>query len=100
MMYCLVEILGIHPDALDNGSNKILHALVKSGITKFYAKVAVLGTDDIINLPVDCYGGYTPVARSGAPEVLAHGNKKIGLLPGRQLCALLAYYHHVCAMEK
>jgi hypothetical protein len=53
-----------------------------------------------MDLPVDAYGGYTPTARSSAPTVLAHGNKKIGLLPGQQLCALLAFYHHVCAMEK
>jgi hypothetical protein len=31
MAYCLIEILGIHTDALDNGSNKILRALIKSG---------------------------------------------------------------------
>jgi hypothetical protein len=100
MAYCLIKIIIIHPDAVDNASSKILRALIQSGITKFYAEFAILGTDDIMNLLVTSYGGYTPVAGSAAPEVLAHGNKKIGLLHGCQLCALLAYCHHACAMEK
>jgi UDP-2,3-diacylglucosamine pyrophosphatase LpxH len=100
MAYCLIEILGIHPDALDNGSNEILRALTQSGISKFYAEFAVLGTDDIMNLPVESYAGYTAVPGNAALPVLAHGDKKIGLLHGRQLCALLAYYHHTCVVDK
>jgi hypothetical protein len=57
MAYCLIEILGIHPDALDNASSEILRALIQSDITKFYAEFAVLGTDDIMNLPVALFRG-------------------------------------------
>jgi hypothetical protein len=100
LAYCLMDILGIHQDSLDSGSSKVLRALLESGITKFYAEFAVLGTDDIMSLPVPSYAGYTPTTGSRALAVLPHGDKKIGLLPGCQLCALLAYYHHACATEK
>jgi hypothetical protein len=100
MAYCLIEILGIPTDVLDTGSHEILRALIESGISKFYDEFAVLGTDDIMNLPVPAYGGYAAVLGVDAPTVLPHGDKKIGLLYGRQLCALLAYYHHVCVEEK
>jgi UDP-2,3-diacylglucosamine pyrophosphatase LpxH len=100
MAYCLIEILGIPTAALDNGSNEILRALIHSRISKFYDEFAVLGTDDIMNLPVPAFGGYNAVPGIDAPTVPAHGDKKIGLLHGRQLCALLAYYHHTCVMEK
>jgi hypothetical protein len=100
MAYCLIEILGIPTAALDNGSNEVLRALIQSGISKFYDEFAVLGTDDIMNLPVPAFAGYNAVPGNAAPTVPAHGDKKIGLLQGRQLCALLAYYHHICVMEK
>jgi hypothetical protein len=100
MAYCLIEILGIPPASLDTGSHEILRALIESGISKFYDEFAVLGTDDIMNLPVPAFGGYNAVPGIDAPTVLPHGDKKIGLLYGRQLCALLAYYHHVCVQEK
>ena len=100
LAYCLMDILAIPEESLDSGSSEVLRALVESGITKFYAEFAVLGSDDIMSLTVPAYAGYTPPAGSKAPPVLAHLDKKIGLLPGRQLCALLAYYHHACATEK
>jgi hypothetical protein len=100
MAYCLIKILGIPTASLDTGLHKILRALTKSGISKFYDEFAVLGTDDIMNLPVPAYGGYNAVPGIDAPTVLPHGDKKIGLLQGRQLCALLAYYHHACVVEK
>jgi hypothetical protein len=100
MAYCLIKILGIPTASLDNGTNEILCALTESGISKFYDEFAVLGTDDIMNLPVPAFGGYNAVPGIDAPTVLPHGDKKIGLLQGRQLCALLAYYHHACVMEK
>jgi hypothetical protein len=52
MAYCLIEILSIPTAALDNGSDEILRALIQSGISKFYDEFAVLGMDDIMNLPV------------------------------------------------
>jgi hypothetical protein len=48
--------------------------------------------DDIMNLPVPNYAGYTAVPGIAAPTVPAHGNKKMGLFHGRQLCA--------CVVEK
>ena len=100
LAYCLMDILAIPEQSLDSGSSEVLRALVESGITKFYAEFAVLGSDDIMSLTVPAYAGYAPPTGSLAPPVLPHGDKKIGLLPGRQLCALLAYYHHACATEK
>jgi hypothetical protein len=98
MAYCLIDILGI-PTA-DTGSHEILRALIHSGISKFYDEFAVLGTDDIMNLPVPSYGHYNAVPGIAAPTVPPHGDKKIGLLHGRLLCALLAYYHHACVVQK
>jgi hypothetical protein len=80
MAYCLIEILGISTTLLDTGSHEIIRALIKSRISKFYDEFAVLGTDDIMNLPVPAYGGYNAVAGVDAPTILPHGNKKIGLL--------------------
>jgi hypothetical protein len=100
MAYCLIEILGIPTALLDNGLHEILRALTESGISKFYDEFAVLRTDDIMNLPVPAFGGYNAVPGIDAPTVLPHSDKKIGLLQGRQLCVLLAYYHHACVVEK
>jgi hypothetical protein len=86
--------------ALDNQSNEILRALLYSGISKFYDEFAVLGTDYIMNLPIPAFGGYNAVPGAAAPTVPPHGDKKIGLLHGRLLSALLAYYHHTCAVNK
>jgi hypothetical protein len=57
MAHCLIEILGIHPCPLDTGSSEILHALEKSGFSKFYLEFTVLGPNDIMDVPVDAYGG-------------------------------------------
>jgi hypothetical protein len=112
--YVLVKIIGSGYHKVQVGIHEITRALTSEGITTFYGGLLSLGTQDCMELVIPKFDGYKKGngATLGLPdlydnpttdpcqEINGHNVKDISKVYGRQLCAMLVFFHHGCPQVK